>query len=232
MWHKMVAFSGGKDSTALVLALAEVGLEFELVFTPTGNELPGVIDHIYSIAEMVDRTLMILGDHDLEWLIRKEECIPNWQKRFCTVSLKIEPTLDYLKTIKNPLMYVGFRADEDSRKGIYDDFTTYQYPFQHWGWGLDEVLNYLDIKEVRVPERTDCAWCFFQRLIDWQRLWKNHQSVYLQGEALEEEFGHTFRSPTKDKWPASMKELRVMFEKGWIPNYRKKRKAGCKICTM
>ena len=36
----IIAFSGGKDSTAMVLRLSELGEDFKLLFTPTGDELP------------------------------------------------------------------------------------------------------------------------------------------------------------------------------------------------
>lgn len=47
-----VAFSGGKDSTALVLRLAELGEPFECLFTPTGNELPDLTEHMERVLEM------------------------------------------------------------------------------------------------------------------------------------------------------------------------------------
>jgi len=68
-----------------------------------------------------------------------------------------------------------------------------------------------------VPERTDCAWCFFQRLGEWWRLWKEHPDLYAEGEALEVELGHTFRSEDRDTWPASLAELRKEFESGRVP---------------
>lgn len=41
-----VAFSGGKDSTAMAYLLAEQGEDFELLFTATDNELPGLRAHV------------------------------------------------------------------------------------------------------------------------------------------------------------------------------------------
>ena len=35
---QVIAFSGGKDSTALALRMAEIGEDFVLFFTPTGRE--------------------------------------------------------------------------------------------------------------------------------------------------------------------------------------------------
>lgn len=50
--------------------------------------------------------------------------------------------------------------------------------------------------------------------------------------ALELQIGHTFRSETRDTWPASMKGLRLRFEAGEIPkDRRKKRKTMCSVCA-
>lgn len=46
MGKRIMAFSGGKDSTAMAVLLAERGEDFELLFTPTGNELPELFSHI------------------------------------------------------------------------------------------------------------------------------------------------------------------------------------------
>jgi predicted PP-loop superfamily ATPase len=43
----VVAFSGGKDSTALALRLHELEEPFKLLFTPTGDELPELHAHSY-----------------------------------------------------------------------------------------------------------------------------------------------------------------------------------------
>lgn len=43
MAKSVVAFSGGKDSTCMAVMLAEEGEDFELLFTPTGDESPECI---------------------------------------------------------------------------------------------------------------------------------------------------------------------------------------------
>jgi 3'-phosphoadenosine 5'-phosphosulfate sulfotransferase (PAPS reductase)/FAD synthetase len=50
MPKRILAFSGGKDSTACGFLLAAQGVRFEVLFTPTGNELPEVRAHVERMA--------------------------------------------------------------------------------------------------------------------------------------------------------------------------------------
>jgi hypothetical protein len=89
-----------------------------------------------------------------------------------------------------------------------------RFPLREWGWGLVEVKAYQKEHALEVPARTDCDLCYDQRLVDWRNLLRNHPERYAEGEALEAKYGATFRSPARDTWPASLKDLRVEFEKG------------------
>ena len=44
-----------------------------------------------------------------------------------------------------------------------------------------------------------------------------YPAVFAQGEAVEAEHGHTFRSPARDTWPVSLRDLRKRFDAGEIP---------------
>ena len=48
-------------------------------------------------------------------------------------------------------------------------------------------------------------------------LWKEHPEIYQDAVEQEQAIGHTFRSPSRDTWPASLAELRDVFERGEIP---------------
>ena len=219
----IVAFSGGKDSTAMMLRLAEVEPRdnYEYVITPTGDELPEVYEHWNKTAEMLDKRLTLLtSGKSLQGLIRDWKALPNWRQRWCTRVLKIEPFNAFLLNARPAVTYVGLRADEESRKGIQlgNVFGVIQrYPLKEWGWGLSEVWDYLDSKGIEIPVRTDCARCFFQRLPEWYNLWKERPELYKDAEADEALTGYTFRSPSRDTWPAGLAELRLEFEGGRMP---------------
>lgn len=230
---QVVAFSGGKDSTALVLRLAELGEDFVCLFTPTGDELPDLALHIEQIVARVQRPLVLPPNRGLYHWIDFHQALPNWRMRWCTRQIKIEPCIAYLQQHPGSTLLVGLRADEEARVGLYGDYATYRYPMREWGWKLADVWAYLDQQGVSIPERTDCALCYGQRLGEWYRLWKQYPDRYEQGVQFEAKYGHTFRSAQRDSWPAGLKDLRVAFESGRVPRgWDTTGPNACRVCTL
>lgn len=239
----VVALSGGKDSTAMALRLAELNPRgYVYICTPTGRELPEMFAHWRKISDLLGTPLTPVIGGSLFDLIRRQGCIPNFHRRFCTRMLKIEPYAAWLmqrtKEYSRVVSYVGLRADEEEREG--GDYANIpgvemSFPMRDWGWGLSDVHAYLDSKGVTIPSRTDCDVCFFQRLSEWYRLWSEHPTEWAEGEAIEREMGHTFRSPGRDTWPVSMEGLRLRFEAGDIPTRsinRELKMLQCRVCRM
>lgn len=243
---QVVCFSGGKDSTALVLRMAELGERFVQLFNVTGDELPNLITHIAKVVALTKSPLHCTNPgFSLQEKIRDYKSLPNQNMRWCTRQLKIEPTKAWLIDKPNAVLCVGLRADEADRGAatLYGESVTYRCPFQEWGWKLADVTAYLQAKGISVPERTDCALCYDQRISEWYRLWKNYPDRYAAGEALEELTGHTFRSVTLDTWPASLREMRLEFERGRLPrdvismplfgdDYTVKDRNRCRVCSF
>lgn len=225
----VVAFSGGKDSTALALELHRRGVSFELLYTATGNELPGVTEHIARVAQIVRAPMIDVKAPTLGQLIDEQGCLPNWRMRWCTRMIKIEPVTRWLRAAGDVTLCVGLRADEESRVGgTYD--AEVRYPLREWGWGLCDVLRCCADADLVPPRRTDCAVCFFQTLGEWYELWLRYPGLYQQGEDWEAATGYTFRSPSRDTRPAALVDLRREFEGGWIPK-RRARKEMCHVCS-
>lgn len=222
----VVALSGGKDSTAMALRLAELEpRNYTYVCTPTGDELPEMFEHWRGLAERLGKPLVPVMGGTLSGLVEKQQALPNWRQRWCTRMLKIEPYAAWLmqqsKLHDEIVSYVGLRADEPDREG--GDYkavpgVVMDFPLRRWGWGLREVLRYLQDRDVTIPERTDCARCFYQTLSQWWNLWKQHPDIYADAEREETMTGHTYRSPGRDTWPAPLAELRREFERGRIPS--------------
>jgi hypothetical protein len=131
--------------------------------------------------------------------------------------LKIQTALAWYAKNAPCVAYVGLRADEPEREGLFGSKVPQRYPLREWGWGLQEVLDYLKRRNVNIPARTDCAWCYDQSLPDWWELWHRYPAIYAQGEEIEQRYGHTFRSPQRDSWPVKMVDLRLRFERGDVP---------------
>jgi len=241
----VVALSGGKDSTALALRLAETApRDYTYVCTPTGDELPEMFAHWRQLGERLGKAITPVVGGTLDGLIEKQNALPNWRQRWCTRMLKIEPYRAWLmqqsEKYERIVSYVGLRADEEGRAGgMYDDIpgVEMRFPFREWGWGLQDVWKYLIQKDVTIPARTDCARCFYQTLGQWWDLWKQHPDLYAEAEAQEKTTGHTFRSPGRDTWPAALKELRERFETGYVPrgaelNMDLFGRSQCRACSM
>jgi len=129
---------------------------------------------------------------------------------------KIEPARDFLAAHAPCISYVGLRADEpvEERSGIYGDIpdVTFRYPLREWGWNVDDVWAFLAEQGIKIPKRTDCAWCYDQRIVEWKNLWREHPDLYEEAIQREKAVGNTFRSPGRDTWPAGLAEMREHFE--------------------
>lgn len=80
----VVALSGGKDSTAMALRLAEVEpRDYTYVCTPTGDELPEMWAHWRRLSEMLGKPLVPVIGGTLKGIIQEEGCLPNFRMRFC-----------------------------------------------------------------------------------------------------------------------------------------------------
>lgn len=233
------AISGGKDSVAMALRLTELHpkIKFEWVCTPTGNEPIEWFAHMKALRERIGPIIPIMYPGGLDALIKQWNALPNWRQRWCTRVLKIEPFASYLIKNSPAKFYVGLRADEEKREGgDYQNVPNVEmcFPMQEWGWGLSEVWEYLRSCEQTIPKRTDCRLCFFQRLIEWYELWRDDPTSYAEGEQYEAATGYTFRGPNRDTWPASLKELRIEFEKGRVPKDTRDSINGlkCRVCRL
>lgn len=56
--YHVVSFSGGKDSTAMLLKMLEEGMQVdEIIFCDTGVEFPDMYDHIDKVEKYIDRNV-------------------------------------------------------------------------------------------------------------------------------------------------------------------------------
>jgi len=240
----IVPVSGVKDSSCLALALKErEPRPYNYVYTPTGDELPEMELHMDRLEKMLERPIIKLTNGTLATQIERNHMLPNVFSRWCTRLLKLRPAGKFYAQFAPVICYVGIRDDEDEREGTrpggdsapVGTEVVQVFPFQHWGWGLEEVWAFLDARGVCIPDRTDCARCPYQKLGEWYNLWLYHRDIYLDAEADEALWSHTFRSPQRDTWPAGLAELREAFEAGRVPDrslrMMEKRRGMCSVCS-
>jgi 3'-phosphoadenosine 5'-phosphosulfate sulfotransferase (PAPS reductase)/FAD synthetase len=239
----VVGLSGGKDSTALALWLVEnEPREYEFICNETGNELPEMVEHWSRLERILGSPLKrVRHSTDLMGLIEEQQMLPNFQARWCTRILKIEPTIEYMESLpEGSTLYVGLRADEEERRGLYGEDLTIRFPLREQGWTEGDVWRYLAKMGVTIPARTDCAVCYHQRIGEWKSLWQNHPERFAEGVRVEAATGHTFRSPDpkgnpersgRDSWPASLELLGKAFASG-RPIRKSKRTESCRVCSL
>lgn len=66
-----------------------------------------------------------------------------------------------------------------------------------------------------------------------RELLAGYPEEYARGEFYEGQTGHTFRSPARDSWPASLAELRQHFEAGRVPRGVDEDDGNvCRVCAL
>lgn len=251
----VVALSGGKDSTALALWLAEnEPRDYQFVCTPTGNELPEMLDHWLKLGDLLGKPLLpVTTGKSLQSEIIRQKMLPNNRARWCTRMLKIEPYYRWLSEQAPAVSYVGLRADEEGRPGaVFPNMegVEMRFPLREIGWSERDVWDYLDRRGVTIPARTDCAICYHQTLGEWWRLWKLQPDLYQEGIDLEAKVSAergktcTFRNATRDTWPAGLRKLAERFEAGHVPpgtvqqvdlfagERRRTMTGSCRVCSL
>lgn len=153
----VVSFSGGKDSTAMLLRLLEEGRPVDdIVFCDTTAEFPQMYEHIAQVEKYIGRKITILRpEHDFEYMMLEYEKKkgkskgqkgygwPNRRARWCTSYFKREQINRYLGKIKNDVaQYIGVAADEIIRTHNNKDGRTLIYPLVEWGMTERDCLQY------------------------------------------------------------------------------------------
>lgn len=163
--YVLLSFSGGKDSTAMLLRMLELNEQVdEVVCCDTGKEFPQMLDHIAKIKTMVEEkgiTFTILkAEYSFDYYMfeyepkRKNEALkdkkgyswPGPLTRWCTGRLKTELVDNYRKILEN--LYeveqcVGIATDEEYRlERKQNKKEGVRYPLVEWGWSEYQCLEY------------------------------------------------------------------------------------------
>lgn len=126
-------FSGGKDSTAMVFKMLELGYPLDyILFTDTGKEFPAMYRHIETVQNRLkaySKTVTILRaqqsfdyfmfDHVKTKGKNQGKCGYGWATmlaRWCTAALKQAPANRFIKALNDDVAeYIGIAADEPKR---------------------------------------------------------------------------------------------------------------------
>lgn len=166
--YRVCSFSGGKDSTAMLLRLLEEGVPIDcILFVDTGLEFPEMYTHINKVERDIGREITrIRSEHTYEYLmfdapIRRKPNTdftekygeqptgygwPGPRMRWCTSRLKDTPRERFLRPLRKKYEvreYVGIAADEGYRlERIRNQNENHRHPLVDWGMTEADCLKY------------------------------------------------------------------------------------------
>lgn len=196
----LVCFSGGKDSTAMLLRLLELNDPDmpvnRIVFADTGFEFPELIEYLKFIEKYIqdkyperDLKLEMVGSPKSweDWFYGTIQRGANKGKQrgaplraypcYWAREAKVQPLQKVGR--EADISYIGIAADEAHRVGKKDDprNAKNRYPLVEWGWTEKDCIKYLDdlglVNELYVNfDRLGCFHCIKQPLDSWWTLWR------------------------------------------------------------
>ena len=144
----IVSMSGGKDSTALALAMREAEIPCRYVFADTGWEAPETYEYLATLERIlgitIDRVRSEKGG--MVETARHRAGFPHRTGRWCTTELKVWPLRAYHDAIDaDTVSVVGIRAEESAARAAMSDFE-YDDRWRGYvwrpimGWSVADVL--------------------------------------------------------------------------------------------
>jgi len=201
---KTIAFSGGKDSTAMLLRLIEIGEKIDkIMFADTTLEFPEMYEWIKKIKLLINRKITVVksvksfdewfygipknGKAGKRGLIRgfPLKAYPCYWAR----EAKVRPMEK--EQGKGNIIYLGYVINEKSRnrqkiiknyqEGIKKE--GHIYPLVDWGWTEQDCVNYLEQKGLKHPlidrfKRTGCWLCPKQSKLSLKNLYLYYPKLW------------------------------------------------------
>lgn len=230
-----VSFSGGKDSTAMLIRLLELNTPIDyIVFADTGFEFPEMHGYIKKVEKYIKRKITILKPNEelfKKWFygiitrgknkgnVRGYPLIvhPCWWAR----ESKIKPLQKYQKD--SDIVYIGIAYDELKR--VSKEKNNFKYPLIEWKWTEQDCINYLNKKGLFNPlytkfNRLGCWICQKQKKASLYSLYKHYPLLWAQLKWWDEESKRISNHYIKDTY--SLDQLENDFKQGKIPKNKLK----------
>ena len=252
----IVPISGGKDSAALAIYLAQTypQIPSEYLFCDTDAELPETYDYLDRLEALLGKPIHRINALDYLNVTRKPNrkafdfvlnelysgFLPSPQARWCTRKLKIEPFERYVGTA-TAYSYIGIRADEDRQGYIpkkppaFSDRPNIMpvYPFKDDGIDLGGIKELLETSGIGLPDyyrwrsRSGCYFCFYQQVGEWQRLRAEHPALFERAKSYEQSGGSRRYTWVQGRPLTAIEALREQY-----PLQSLDEAEGCLVCHI
>lgn len=200
-----LSFGGGVNSVALYLLMEQLSMDFEAVFVDHGADYPETYGYI-NYFKSTGRNITVLkpcvsrpfGNGRKEWhslidFCRDRKLIPLQWPRWCTGDFKKDIVSKYVR--KPCWMHIGIDAGEAHRAAkTARKKGKIEYRWLLIDHGIDrQGCKDLIIKAgLKVPPKSGCFICPFQKRSQWKRLRKEYPDLFCIAQELEEASGRTY----------------------------------------
>ena len=207
----IVSFSGGKDSTAMLIMMLEKKMQVdEIIFCDTGKEFPQMYEHIRQVERYIGREVTVLKwKYSFDYMLseyankkgknigRKGKGWPDSKIRWCTGFLKRDVLKQYFKG-REIIQYHGIAYDEPKRIG--KNGTNIRYPLYDWGITEKQALAYCynlgftwgGLYEIF--DRVSCWCCPLQPLRELENLYTYFPELWAELIEMDKKSWRSFRA--------------------------------------
>jgi 3'-phosphoadenosine 5'-phosphosulfate sulfotransferase (PAPS reductase)/FAD synthetase len=206
--YHVASFSGGKDSTAMVLHMIERGDHLdEVVFCDTTMEFPAMIRHVEKVKQVIEaagiKFTTLRAEHDFEYYLLEHQPErepssryfgkqgygwPGVFSRWCTRALKKKLINDHLRALRSKyevIQYIGLAADEDYRlERATNQDKSHRHPLRDWDWTEADAMAYCRAKGYDweglydIFNRVSCWCCPLQPHEELRKLRKHFPDLW------------------------------------------------------
>ena len=206
----IISFSGGKNSTAMLLMMLEDGYKIDdIVFADTQMEYPEMYDYISKVEKYLGREVTFLKPYKTykeAFYTRLQRGkfkgniygFPTLRGKWCLRYLKLTPLDNYAKSIKGEfLIWVGITIDEPKRYERLCKFENKRAYLCENKITDNDCLIYLKSKNLLNPlykkfSRLGCWICGNQKINDLRILRKDYPDLWQEALRLEKDSNTTF----------------------------------------
>lgn len=227
----IVSFSGGKDSTAMLLLMIENNYPIDdIIFFDTGWEFDEIYQHIYKLEKYINREITkIYPEKSFDYWFsehiktkgkRKGEQgygWPDFMNRWCT-RIKIDSIKKYYKkqnyNENNSIEYIGIAKNEKKRLNKFKNVFNREHPLVDFNFDEEQTLKYCYKKGFdwnglyQKVCRVSCFCCPLQSMRDLRAIYTYKPNLWNKMIEMDKKSKRDFKSNY------TLDELTKKFEKG------------------
>lgn len=223
--YVIVSFSGGKDSTAMLLHMIEERERVdEVLNVDTRMEFPDMYVHIENVRRIVEehgiKFTVLRSEKSFEWYMLDKPIEsdkygthygygwPSVKGRWCTKHMKVQLIESYLKPLKvkyNLIQCIGPASDEIKRLSRAQNTQQgHRHPLVEWGWSESDALEYckglgFDWGGLYdIFNRVSCWCCPLAAISELRKLWIYFPDLWRKLEEWETQLADPYHGKQRD----------------------------------